>query len=325
MSALGLLGAGFGVAGALGKALSPWLDLYSQHQANKTNRDINQLNNQFNAEEAQKARDYNTMMWNENNRYNDPSAQVERLRKAGINPAFALGQVASGMVSSQPNSGSPASANGNAQMSALQFGSAFAQQQELVNQKLLAQADIRFRDAQTEGQVIDNETKRAENLARINSLINDAKNKGEEYEYNRIKNKYADQQFSSDYRRTQSEIASIDAQTRLTVADAVIRELQGARLPDYQKLELAEIASRIAENVSIQGLNKERAKTEVENRLESVARQHGIRLDNDVKSRTADAIVAKAWIENISNGLSTATGVSGNIMNWYKTYKKFTK
>lgn len=49
----------------------------------------------------------NIDMWNMNNEYNDPSAQVERLRKAGLNPSMMMGSAgASGVSSSAPSSGS---------------------------------------------------------------------------------------------------------------------------------------------------------------------------------------------------------------------------
>ena len=43
----------------------------------------NRLNRQFQREENQKARDYNTQMWEKNNEYNDPTQQMERLKNAG--------------------------------------------------------------------------------------------------------------------------------------------------------------------------------------------------------------------------------------------------
>lgn len=322
---LGLLSAGLGIAGSVGSALSPWLDLYSQNKANQTNKEINMMNNQFNAQEAEKVRAYNTQMWHMNNFYNSPEQQVARLREAGINPAFAMGEVAAGQVSSAPQGGSAASSSGNAHMEAIQFGQAFQNYQRMENEKLIANAQVRNIDADTDQKVIDNQTKHLLNLNTIRNLIANSRNKEEDTEYRQIQNRYASEMFSSDIRRNNAAAEASAAQARLSVADAVIRELEGVNMPQMIKLRLAEISSNIATSISIQGLNKEKAKTEVENRLESVARQHGIRLDNDVKVRTADAIVAQAWIDNITQGLSTATGISGNFMNWYKTYKKFAK
>ena len=77
IGAVGALGAG--VAGAIGGSKST-------SSANSMNYKINQLNNEFNAAEAQKSRDYMTEMWNKTNEYNSPSAQRQRLAEAGYNP-----------------------------------------------------------------------------------------------------------------------------------------------------------------------------------------------------------------------------------------------
>ena len=66
----------------------------------------NRLNRQFQREENQKARDYNTLMWEKNNAYNDPTQQMARLKNAGINPHLAYSD---GGVSN--TSSSPASSN----------------------------------------------------------------------------------------------------------------------------------------------------------------------------------------------------------------------
>lgn len=69
--------------GALGGAL---FGKKSTDSANKTNLKINQMNNDFNAREAQKARDFQLDMWNKENEYNKASSQRKRLEDAGYNP-----------------------------------------------------------------------------------------------------------------------------------------------------------------------------------------------------------------------------------------------
>lgn len=69
--------------GALGGAL---FGKKSTDSANKANLKINQMNNDFNAREAQKARDFQLDMWNKENEYNKASSQRKRLEEAGYNP-----------------------------------------------------------------------------------------------------------------------------------------------------------------------------------------------------------------------------------------------
>lgn len=63
--------------------------------------------NQANRELAQYQNSYNYNMWKEQNAYNDPSAQMDRLRAAGINPNSIAGQsTASGIASAPPEAAS---------------------------------------------------------------------------------------------------------------------------------------------------------------------------------------------------------------------------
>ena len=49
----------------------------------------NSLNRKFQQAENQKARDYNTEMWNKNNEYNTITNQMQRFQDAGVNPHLA--------------------------------------------------------------------------------------------------------------------------------------------------------------------------------------------------------------------------------------------
>lgn len=91
----------------------------------KAAKEINQINNEFNASEALKNRDFQTSereasqqwnldQWNRENVYNDPSAQRARMEAAGFNPYNMNIDPGSGSTSgaqSSPGSGSPASAS----------------------------------------------------------------------------------------------------------------------------------------------------------------------------------------------------------------------
>ena len=58
--------------------------------------------NAFNAQEAQKNRDYQTEMWNKQNAYNTPLAQRQRLKEAGLNPYMMLNGGSTGNAQSAP-------------------------------------------------------------------------------------------------------------------------------------------------------------------------------------------------------------------------------
>ena len=75
-----------GLFGGVGSVVSGAIGAKSTSDTNKTNLKINQMNNDFNAREAQKARDFQLDMWNRENEYNKASSQRKRLEDAGYNP-----------------------------------------------------------------------------------------------------------------------------------------------------------------------------------------------------------------------------------------------
>lgn len=75
-----------GLFGGVGSVISGAIGAKTTADTNKTNLKINQMNNDFNAREAQKARDFQLSMWNKENEYNSASSQRKRLEEAGYNP-----------------------------------------------------------------------------------------------------------------------------------------------------------------------------------------------------------------------------------------------
>lgn len=75
-----------GLFGGVGSVISGAVGAKTTSDTNKTNLKINQMNNDFNAREAQKARDFQLDMWNRENEYNKASSQRKRLEEAGYNP-----------------------------------------------------------------------------------------------------------------------------------------------------------------------------------------------------------------------------------------------
>lgn len=88
-----------GIATGIGTLGGALFGKKSTDSANKANLEINQMNNDFNAREAQKARDFQLDMWNRQNEYNSASSQRKRLEDAGYNPYMndAQAGTASGM------------------------------------------------------------------------------------------------------------------------------------------------------------------------------------------------------------------------------------
>lgn len=100
-----------GLFGGLGSVISGAVGAKTTSDTNKTNLKINQMNNDFNAREAQKARDFQLDMWDKTNEYNSASSQRKRLEEAGYNPYMndAQAGTASGMSGTSAASAAGAS------------------------------------------------------------------------------------------------------------------------------------------------------------------------------------------------------------------------
>jgi len=76
----------------VGSALFPGAGNYlSQMETNAANRKLQEQANR-----------QNTLLWNQQTAYNDPAAQMTRLKAAGLNPQLAYGQIADSKASSPP-------------------------------------------------------------------------------------------------------------------------------------------------------------------------------------------------------------------------------
>ena len=95
-------------------------NIFGTKSSNSQNMKINRMNNEFNAREAEKARQYQTEMWNKTNDWNSPKNVRKRLESAGYNPYLGLDSSNVGTAQSAGSS-SPASAASPIQNNPIQF------------------------------------------------------------------------------------------------------------------------------------------------------------------------------------------------------------
>lgn len=100
-----------GLFGGVGSVISGAIGAKSTADANKTNLKINQMNNDFNAREAQKSRDFQLDMWSRQNEYNNASSQRKRLEEAGYNPYMSDAQAGTATGMSGTSAASAAGAS----------------------------------------------------------------------------------------------------------------------------------------------------------------------------------------------------------------------
>lgn len=135
------------IFGMIGSIASSAIGNRTQKNANKANLKINQMNNDFNAAEAEKARKFQEYMydkqWNNESEYNSAEAQRKRLEQAGYNPY---------MSDATAGTASGGSAPGAAQATASSPGFAQAFKPDLQ----LSFADELLKLKQAKGQDIQN-------------------------------------------------------------------------------------------------------------------------------------------------------------------------
>lgn len=100
-----------GLFGGVGSVISGAIGAKTTADTNKTNLKINQMNNDFNAREAQKARDFQLDMWNRENEYNKASSQRKRMEEAGYNPYMSDAQAGTATGMSGTSSATAAGAS----------------------------------------------------------------------------------------------------------------------------------------------------------------------------------------------------------------------
>ena len=108
---------GAGIATGIGSLVG---NILGTKSSNSKNMQINKMNNEFNAREAEKARQYQTEMWNKTNEWNSPKNIRKRLHEAGYNPYLGLDSSNVGTAQSAGSS-SPASAAPPIQNNPMQF------------------------------------------------------------------------------------------------------------------------------------------------------------------------------------------------------------
>ncbi|WP_024568108.1 hypothetical protein [Elizabethkingia anophelis] len=99
------------------------------------------MNNSSNKKIARENRAFALDMWNRNNEYNTPLAQMQRLKEAGLNPNLMYGQGTTG------NSSSPAKADG---ANPTQYKLNFLEAAQLHQQQKLNEQSIQLQKSQTE-------------------------------------------------------------------------------------------------------------------------------------------------------------------------------
>lgn len=279
----GIIAAGASLAGnAIGSA--------SQSKTNDTSKEIAEMNNRFNAEQAQLQRDWQEKMWNKNNEYNSPQAMISR----GINPF--IGSSAGAGVSRSPASGGAAASS--APPPSLQ---AFRPDFSDIGSALASMAQAR-------ASMINAEQNVALTPYRINKLLGDTNYRnigiGQSGYWNASTGRRSallDQ--SKEYQELRNMEFSgrlMSAQEAQILLDSKAQQILNKYLDQQQQADLFIKAQTLANMYAQGALLEAQYKNQMAQAVKASAEANGIRISNRIAKETADSLIKAA---NASNEL----------------------
>jgi hypothetical protein len=284
----GIIAAGASLAGnAIGAA--------SQSNTNDTSKEIAEMNNQFNAEQAQLQRDWQEKMWNKNNEYNSPQAMISR----GLNP-FIGSSVGAG-VSKSPASGGAAASS--APPPSLQ---AFRPDFSDVGTALASMAQAR-------ASMMNAEQNAALTPYRINQILGDTN-------YRNIgigQSGYWDASTGRrsallDQSKEYQELKNMEFAGRLSAAqeaqillDSEAQQVLNKYLDEQQQADLFIKGQTLANLYSQGALTEAQYKSEMAKAVKTSAETNGIRINNRIASKTADSLIYANIHSNRARGISS--------------------
>lgn len=269
-------------------------------ETNRANAEIAQMNNEYNQQMLERQIEQEWVMWNAENEYNTPAAQMQRQREAGINPYVAAnaGSISSGNASSMTSPAAQPASSYTAQGATMQAPvlqptsltpghvDAFEAQMVGVRPPDLSALDglrgivgsffdIKQKQADVENQSLRNDQIKIENqylasqiMARLANLAADTDSKKAKTAIDKISQKYQDDIYSSELKKKREETLL----TSLQAAGQSIANLSANEwyktLPQRIQMDINERVARIS-NLRVQGrLTAAQVKTEVERQVD---------------------------------------------------------
>ena len=288
------------------------------NKTNQANKEIAQMNNEFNAREAQKAFDretaYNDKIRAEDMAYNSAKAQVERYREAGLNPSIMMqGQSAVGQSSSGVSS-SAASSVGNPTMQA--FHPDFSGVQNAAMFMADMQMKREMQDEQLKGMRIENQYKMQEILARIDNMYKDSKDKEARAKLNETINSYQDQIQADQHNLAYQQARSYENNAQLAYAQRLLVNKELATFDENFRTQVAMRLSQIELQAAQTGLHRQLKRTEVYNTLKAAYEAQGTKDAVRMAQRQTDKILKQMdadleWTETQTKYYPYSVGASG--------------
>lgn len=270
------------IASSIGNAVST-------NKTNKANMAINQMNNEFNSAEAEKARQFQLDMWNKTNEYNSASAQRSRLEEAGLNPYLMMNGGSAGVAQSSGSS-PPASASPPLSMQRQDFSglsNALSSALQISNQTKETNANVQA--LQSQKSLYD---------AQANSILSNVDwwKLGPEYKkWSQMTGlARAGLQFQTDRQNLRNMTWSgnlIQAQRIGVLLDNKSKRVLNNYLDESQRLQLDLMAAQYYDAMASGHLKYQQAKSEITKRILMAAEARGLRISNNTAEQTAEGYI----------------------------------
>lgn len=282
----GIIAAGASLAGnAIGAS--------SQSAANDANVEINRQNNQFNADQAAMQRQWQTYMWDRNNRYNSPNEMISR----GLNP-FIGSNVGAGVSKAPASGGVAASAAPSPSIQAFRpdfsdVGTALASMAQARASMINAEQNAAltpYKISQIRGATdyrnigVGESGYWTASTGRRSALLDQSK------EYQELRN----MEFAG--RLTKAQESQI-------LLDSEAQQILNKYLDEQQQADLF-IKGQTLANLYAQGaLSEAQYKNQMAQAVKTSVETNGLRISNKIAEQTADSLIYASIQSNRAEGL----------------------
>lgn len=307
-----LVGSAFvsGISGLLGSGITGGMSKRAAKAYNRGQKEIAQMNNEWNAQQAAINREWQTSerdaqnrwtleQWNRENEYNSPAAQRARLEEAGYNPYMngLDGNTAGTGVTSAGVSGV---GNPTAEMPN-QVPAAFSMDFSSIGNAINSYYHNQLLANQAVGKDIENtfdfQFGSDFRKAQIANLI-DGRFEFLNPSYKNLRNLYAPQQALVDLGKSRQELAGLRTQTQLTAAQAFLTGLQGKAqeimnkyLPAQQQMQLYSYSANLFSQYAQGLLSLATIKNRLAEYNESLARTRGLNISNEQSEKLSEYFI----------------------------------
>lgn len=285
----------FGLLGGIVQAGASATNTYNTNEANLR---INQMNNDFNAKEAEKARKWEEYMYDKTFRkeseYNSASAQRKRLEEAGMNPY--MNSIEAGSATGSTGSGAAATSSGNAHMIPADY-SGLGAISSIPNELLtLSQAQKTGIEASNYSDLMH---------AQISKILGDVNWRNTSPEVQSYLRRQSIQYAGFELDSLENQVANqkrqgslLDAQIASELLDAEAQRVVNKYLDQSEFERVNVMAATYYDLLSHEQLNYAQARKAIAERIMISVKTKGLQIANRVAEETADSFIRAQILAN---------------------------